>query len=143
MTMRVAGTPQRDTPTSVRERDETSASEAPDPVAPSGLHAKLTLRHNNVTRRLWISSASAVDAEIVAELDVGVPIVVALEAFAEAQALAVPKPLSEEALAVKAVERPFDDARQPLREADFTLAEEPDRFTLATEAELTAFRVIA
>lgn len=100
--MRVAGTPQCDTPTSVRERDETSAAEAPDPVAPSGLHAKLILQHNNVTRRLWISSANAGNAEIVAELDVGVPIVVALEAFAEAQALAVPKPLSEEALAVKA-----------------------------------------
>jgi len=41
--MRVAGTPQRDTPTSVRERDETSAAEAPDPVAPRGLHAKLIL----------------------------------------------------------------------------------------------------
>lgn len=97
MTMRVAGTPQRDTPTSVRERDETSAAEAPDPVAPSGLHAKLILQHNDVTRRLWISSANANgcglakgNAETVAELDVGVPIV-ALEAFAEAQALAVPK----------------------------------------------------
>jgi len=50
--------------------------------------------------------------------------------------------LSEEALAVKEAERPLDDALQPLREADFTLAAEPDRFTLATEAELTAFRVI-
>lgn len=113
MTMRVAGTPQRDTPTSVRERDETSASEAPDPVAPSGLHAKLILQHNDVTRRLWISSANAKgrglakgNAEIVAELDVGVPIVVVLQAFAEAQALAVPKPPSEEALAVKAADRP-------------------------------------
>ncbi len=144
--MRVAATPQRDTPATVRERGETSAAEAPDPVSPGGLHAKLVLQRNDRTRRLWIGSANATgrgltrgNAEIVVELDVGEPIVVALEAFAEAQALAVVKPPSEEALAVEAAERALDDALQPLLEADFTLVAEADRLTLATEAELTAF----
>ncbi|WP_167514469.1 hypothetical protein [Mesorhizobium intechi] len=146
MKVRVNEAPQPDQPALVATKDETSETEAPDPIRMSGLHAKLILQKSDTRNRLWIGSANITgrglvdrNVELMAELDIDDAIAGTLEAFVEAQEFASVAPPSAETLEREAAARALDDALQAVLDLEFVLTIDADGLSLEVSDSLDAF----
>lgn len=115
---------------------------------PAGLHAKLLLRQNGATNRLWIGSANLTrrgmqgrNAELIAELDVPDEVAKALSAFAEDAA-----PLDRDEIELdpdlarrRLAERALDDAIAVVVEAGMELSRGPEGLTLTSGTSFDGF----